>query len=88
MFYLPRTLMLEEFFDIIDDILLERDKKYNDIYIDIQILNSANKIKAILLIFGNDIKKVFFRKLKFNSLLLEMLKNTYRTDIKLRITYC
>ena len=26
--------------------------------IDIQILNSANKIKAILLIFGNDIKKV------------------------------
>jgi hypothetical protein len=58
LFYLPRTLMLEEFYEIIDEILYDRDKKYQDIYIDIHILNSANKIKAILLIFGNDIKKV------------------------------
>jgi len=60
LFYLPRTLMLEEFYEIIEDILLEKDKKYQDIFIDINILNSANKIKAILLIFGNDIKKVKF----------------------------
>jgi hypothetical protein len=60
LFYLPRTLMIEEFYEIIDKILFDRDKKYQDIYIDIHILNSANKIKAILLIFGNDIKKVVY----------------------------
>ncbi len=60
LFYLPRTLMVEEFFNIIEEILLTRDKTYQDIHIDIHILNSANKIKAILLIFGTDIKKVKF----------------------------
>jgi hypothetical protein len=59
LFYLPRTLMLEEFYEILEEILYTKNKEYQDIYIDIHILNSANKIKAILLIFGNDIKKVF-----------------------------
>lgn len=57
-FYLPRTLILDEFYDIIEEMLFTKDKKYQDIYIDIHILNSANKIKAILLIFGHDIRKV------------------------------
>lgn len=57
-FYLPRTLMLSEFFEILDEILYDKHGEYTDIYIDIHILNSANKIKAILLIFGTDIKKV------------------------------
>jgi hypothetical protein len=58
MFYLPRTLILTEFYEILEEITLEREKKHLDIFIDIHILNSANKIKAILLIFGTDIKMV------------------------------
>ena len=79
-FFLPRTLMLEEFYEIIDDILYERDKKYQDIYIDIHILNSANKIKAILLIFGNDTKKV-----KLYILILINLSAYYRRLKKISI---
>ena len=52
MFYVPRTLMLEELFCIISEI-----KKNTNIYFDIHILKSANKIKALLIIFGYDIDK-------------------------------
>ena len=60
-FYLPRTLILEELFQILEEILLSKNGgKREDIFMDIHILNSANKIKAILLIFGQDVKKVEF----------------------------
>ena len=52
MFYVPRTLMLEELFDIISQI---NEKKR--LFFDIHILKSANKIKALLIIFGYDIDK-------------------------------
>ena len=50
MFYVPRTLMLEELFEILSQI-----KKTNRIFFDVHILKSANKIKALLIIFGYNI---------------------------------
>jgi hypothetical protein len=50
MFYVPRTLRLEELFGIISEI---RGK--NRLFFEIHILKSANKIKALLIIFGCDI---------------------------------
>ena len=52
MFYVPRTLMLEELFEIISKI-----NGKNRLFFDIHILKSANKIKALLIIFGYDIDK-------------------------------
>ena len=52
MFYIPRTLMLEELFEIISAI---NGKKR--LFFDVHILKSANKIKALLIIFGYDIDK-------------------------------
>ena len=52
MFYVPRTLTLEELFGIISEI-----KGSNRLFFDIHILKSANKIKALLIIFGYDIDK-------------------------------
>ena len=52
MFYVPRTLMLEELFEIISQI-----NGKNRLFFDIHILKSANKIKALLIIFGYDIDK-------------------------------
>ena len=62
MFYLPRTIMLDEFFEILSDCVGEEN-----IFIDIQILNSANKIKAILLLFGGDVSQVWLFNLDFIS---------------------
>ena len=52
MFYVPRTLILDELFDIISKI-----KGTNRIFFDVHILRSANKIKALLIIFGYNIDK-------------------------------
>ena len=52
MFYVPRTLILDELFDIVSKI-----KGTNRIFFDIHILRSANKIKALLIIFGYNIDK-------------------------------
>lgn len=53
-FYLPRTLDLDELFEVLDTFIHKKDH----IYLDIQILNSANKTKAILLVFGKDMMGV------------------------------
>ncbi len=50
MFYVPRTLLLEELFDILSEI-----NKSDRIFFDVHILKSANKIKALLIIFGYDV---------------------------------
>ncbi|MCQ2815836.1 MAG: trimethylguanosine synthase [archaeon] len=52
MFYLPRTLEIEELFEIVHEI-----SKLNEIFFDIHLLKSANKIKALLIIFGEDIEQ-------------------------------
>ena len=57
MFYLPRTLMLEELFEIISEINHE-----DRLFFDVHILKSANKIKALLIIFGYDINKIINKK--------------------------
>jgi len=49
-FYLPRSIFLEEIFEIIESSI--KEKEVESIYLDIHILNSANKIKAIMLVFG------------------------------------
>ncbi len=46
--YFPRTTLLEEFFDIIDDICGKENEGF--LFVDIHILNSANKVKAVMLI--------------------------------------
>jgi len=67
MFYVPRTLMLNELFGIISEI-----NKNERLFFDIHILKSANKIKALLIIFGYDINK----KIKENDI-EEYLKYIY-----------
>ena len=67
MFYVPRTLMLNELFQIISQI-----NKNERLFFDIHILKSANKIKALLIIFGYDINK----KIKENDI-EEYLKYIY-----------
>ena len=52
MFYVPRTLLLDELFGIINEI-----NKSQRLFFDIHILKSANKIKALLIIFGYEINK-------------------------------
>lgn len=47
MFYLPRLIDINELFDLIYDVT-----EQEFIYLDVHILESANKIKAILLLFG------------------------------------
>ena len=53
--------MLGEIFEILQDVIKSTNpNKYpiDNMYLDIHILNSANKIKAVMLIFGNDKKEV------------------------------
>jgi hypothetical protein len=54
-FYLPRTLLLEDLFEIIKTVYGEMGVKTDKIYLDVQVLRSANKIKAVLLILGHDL---------------------------------
>jgi hypothetical protein len=54
--------MLDEFFEILSDCAGDEN-----MYIDIQILNSANKIKAILLLFGKDVSEVDYYNIGFIS---------------------
>jgi trimethylguanosine synthase len=59
-FYLPRTLILDELFDILSQILNSQNSGSGDrIYLDVHVLKSAKKIKALMIIFGHDIKEVF-----------------------------
>jgi hypothetical protein len=58
-FYLPRTLILEELFEILSTMLnLQVSGKGNRIFLDVHILKSEKKIKALLIIFGHDISEV------------------------------
>lgn len=53
-FFLPRTMILEDLFRI-----LEEHYDLNEIFLDVQILNSANKIKAVMIIFGANSEDVY-----------------------------
>jgi hypothetical protein len=63
-FYLPRTLMLFELFEIVSSVLNEEKQGNGErIFFDVHILKSAKKIKALMIIFGHDIKEVIINYL-------------------------
>lgn len=53
MFYLPRNINIIELFE-----LLYEETNKNIIFLDIHVLNSANKVKALLLIFGPSLTNI------------------------------
>ena len=66
-FFFPRTLVIEDLIDILYSCIMENNSKgelYNNdlmsnnilekMFLDIHILKSANKIKALMIIFGHD----------------------------------
>jgi hypothetical protein len=60
-FYLPRTILIGEIFEILIEVIKSSNQtKYSKdhMYLDVHILNSANKIKAVMIIFGNELKEV------------------------------
>lgn len=58
-FYLPRTTMLEEVFDLLAEKINENNtNNKKQIFLDVHILNSANKIKAVMLVFGETTEEV------------------------------
>jgi hypothetical protein len=57
-FFLPRTLHLEDLYQIIKSVQDEMNIGKRDILFDVHILNSANKIKALMIIFSNDLSSV------------------------------
>lgn len=57
-FFLPRTLQLDELEAIIESVQKETEQGIRDIIFDVHILNSANKIKALMIIFSNDMSNV------------------------------
>lgn len=58
-FFLPRTLLLDELFDIVSTIMNSHENGTGDrLYFDVHVLKSAKKIKALMIIFGHDIKEV------------------------------
>ena len=76
-FYIPRTSMLEELYEILNQIIEKNNEKNNTIsnsimFLDVHILNSANKIKACMIFFGRKMNDVVSSGI-FNSYLLLLL---------------
>ena len=79
MFYVPRTLKIEELFTIISQI-----KGAHRLFFDIHILKSANKIKALLIIFGYDIDKIICEK-DITDYLEYIYENFHISEINIKI---
>ena len=79
MFYIPRTLMLDELFGIISEI-----NKSERLFFDIHILKSANKIKVLLIIFGYDINKII-RENDIEEYLKYIYENSNLSDIYIKM---
>ena len=79
MFYIPRTLMLDELFGIISEI-----NKSERLFFDIHILKSANKIKALLIIFGYDINKII-KENDIEEYLKYIYENSNLSDIYIKM---
>jgi len=68
-FFLPRTLDLYELCEIIDTVLKEKGLNSENIFFDVHVLKSANKIKALMIIFSlnsDEVKYFLFNNKKFN----------------------
>ena len=79
MFYVPRTLKIEELFGIISQV-----KDSHRLFFDIHILKSANKIKALLIIFGYDIDKKISEK-EINEYIEYIYDNFHLNEITIKI---
>ena len=79
MFYVPRTLMLKELFEIISEI-----KDTERLFFDVHILKSANKIKALLIIFGYDIDQKIKEK-EIDEYLNYIYENFNLNEIDIKI---
>jgi len=68
-FFLPRTLDLYELCERIDTVLKEKGLNSENIFFDVHVLKSANKIKALMIIFSlnsDEVKYFLFNNKKFN----------------------
>ena len=61
-FYLPRNTNVEELFSILSELNEELDETLFGV---VKLLKSANKIKAILVCFGEEFNHVIFNKSRF-----------------------
>jgi 16S rRNA G966 N2-methylase RsmD len=69
LFFLPRNLDLDELFDICAKVKNEiKENSGKNIFFDIQIIKSNNRIKSLLIIFGHHIKD-YFNKQKLEKFL-------------------
>ena len=69
LFFLPRNLDLDELFDICAKVKNEiKENSGKNIFFDIQIIKSNNRIKSLLIIFGHHIKD-YFNKHKLEKFL-------------------
>ena len=57
-FFLPRTLDLTELYGIIDTVLKEKGLNFENIFFDVHVLKSANKIKALMIIISLSIEEL------------------------------
>ena len=66
LFFLPRNLDLDELFDLCSNAKNEIEQNSGkNLFFDIQIIKSNNRIKALLIIFGHDVNQIFSKnKLK------------------------
>jgi hypothetical protein len=83
-FFLPRTLLLDDLFEIIYSVILEKNMDPDRLFMNVHILKSANKIKALLIFFGpdcdnditqNDMKEYLSSKYEFSNETLKKLIN-------------
>ena len=69
LFFLPRNLDLDELFDLCSDAKNEMEKNSGkNLFFDIQIIKSNNRIKALLIIFGHNINHIFSKNKLINYL--------------------
>ena len=82
LFFLPRNLDLDELFDLCSKVKNEiKEDSGNELFFDIQIIKSNNRIKSLLIIFGHNVKDYFSRH-KFEKFVEDNYgkKDTKNTD--------
>jgi len=75
MFYLPRLIDINELFELIHEV-----NQKDIVYLDIHILESANKIKAILFMFGPNVAQI--SKFEMENFINMITKENNLTDLK------
>lgn len=75
MFYLPRLIDINELFELINEVTQQ-----DILFLDIHILESANKIKAILFMFGPNVSQI--SKFEMENFITMITKESNLTDLK------